>query len=117
MQSSNLISQLNKEELNKFKRSVIARITKQDKKLSSRTKRFWRELDWGETEFDTRKKLAEAVEKVTLDDLSKRYAGLFDRRLTVLSTGKKFERPATEPTQLTRLFKQRRDQGAFTPDQ
>ncbi|WP_415887144.1 insulinase family protein [Neptuniibacter sp. QD37_6] len=116
MQSSNLISQLNQEELNKFKRSVISRITKQDKKLSSRTKRFWRELDWSETEFDTRKKLAEAVEKVTLDDLSKRYAGLFDRRLTVLSTGKKFERPATEPTQLTRLFKQRRDQGAFTPD-
>ncbi|MCP4598443.1 insulinase family protein, partial [Neptuniibacter sp.] len=75
--------------LNRFKASVLSRITKKDNKLSSRTKRYWRELDWGELSFDTREQLAEAVQKVSIQDLQLNYKQLQQRRLTVRSFGTK----------------------------
>jgi secreted Zn-dependent insulinase-like peptidase len=83
------LPQLNSDELERFKNSVLSRITKKDNKLSTRTKRYWRELDWQEHGFDTKAQLANAVEKVTLTDLEKCLNDLLKRRLTVKSYGNK----------------------------
>ena len=114
--SQGLVSKLDQASLEKYKRSVIARITKKDNKLSSRSKRFWRELDWQETHFDTREKLAKAVEALTLEELTKGYQRLTTRSLTVQSTGTKFERPTEQPEQLTQTFKQLRKDQLFVPE-
>lgn len=80
---------LTETELDRFKSSVLSRILKKDNKLSSRTKRYWRELDWGERSFDTRAQLAEAVKNVALTDLETTFHNLQKRRLTVKSFGNK----------------------------
>ncbi|MGI1671590.1 MAG: insulinase family protein [Neptuniibacter sp.] len=83
------LPQLNSADLERFKNSVLSRITKKDNKLSTRTKRYWRELDWQEHGFDTKTQLANAVEKVTLTDLEQCLHDLLKRRLAVKSYGNK----------------------------
>ncbi len=83
------LPQLTSADLDRFKNSVLSRINKKDNKLSSRTKRYWRELDWQEYGFDTKVQLANAVEKVTLTDLETCLHALLKRRLTVKSYGNK----------------------------
>lgn len=92
------LPKLTDEDLNRFKASVLSRITQKDKKLSTRTKRYWRELDWNELNFDTKDQLASAVEEVTLSDLQNCLEDLLQRRLTVVTYGNKLGKPETTAT-------------------
>ncbi|MEM5535013.1 insulinase family protein [Neptuniibacter pectenicola] len=105
------------EELSQFKRSVISRITRKDNKLSAQTKRYWRELDWQETDFDTRERLATAVEKITLDDLVRCFTALQSRSLVVSNTGKKFTQTTpSKPNTASTLFNRLKAEGVNVPE-
>lgn len=111
------IDKITATDLEQFKRSVISRITKQDNKLSSRTKRYWRELDWNETDFRTREKLAYRVEKVTLDDLAHCFSELQTRRLSIRNSGSKFEiNPLVINKDTDKLFSELKAQGVTVPE-
>jgi secreted Zn-dependent insulinase-like peptidase len=105
------------EELSQFKRSVISRITRKDNKLSAQTKRYWRELDWQETDFDTRERLAAAVEKITLDDLARCFTALQSRSIVVSNTGKKFTQATpSKPNTASTLFNRLKAEGVNVPE-
>jgi len=105
------------QDLSQFKRSVISRITRKDNTLSAQTNRYWRELDWQETNFDTRERLAESVEKITLNELVECFNALQNRRLIVSNTGKKFTLDAPEkPNTASELFNQLKAQHVNVPE-
>lgn len=115
--SEQTLANLDETTLARFKASVLSRVTKKDNKLSSRTKRYWRELDWGETTFDTRQQLAEAVEAITVADLQKCFAILQSRQLAVRSTGVKFDSFEKElgTETVSKLFQDLKRQQQFVP--
>lgn len=109
------------EKFSKFKRSVISRVLKKDNKLSTQTKRYWRELDWGDTHFDTRERLADRVQKVMLSDVQRAFTTLKTRRLTVSSTGTQFDSEQTQKNQLSdekvsEIFSILKKDGVTVPD-
>ncbi|WP_299177961.1 insulinase family protein [uncultured Neptuniibacter sp.] len=111
------LPEIDLETLEKFKRSVIGRITKKDNTLSNRTNRYWRELDWGDTEFNTRNQLANRVEKVSIQDLKRCFEQLLKRRLIVQNTGKRFvSQDKTTPTTLHALFAELKADAQFVPE-
>lgn len=114
------LAHLDEEAFDRYKNSILSRILRQDNKLSTRTKRFWRELDWEETEFNTRTQLAEAVKKLSLKDIERCFEKLQQRRLDVLSNGKQFVKnnsaEVTERPALVSLFKELKDDSSFVPE-
>ena len=109
------------EKFAKFKRSVISRVLKKDNKLSTQTKRYWRELDWGDTQFDTRERLADRVQKVMLSDVQRAFTTLKTRRLTVSSTGAQFNSDQTQENKLSdekvsEIFSKLKTDGVTVPD-
>ncbi|WP_286239662.1 insulinase family protein [Neptuniibacter halophilus] len=109
---------LDQDSLARYKNSVVARISQQENTLSSRSKRYWRELDWGETGFDSRQKLAAEVEKLTLADLEQTLSQLQRRKLTVSSNGKRFSQKDSKENiaQISSELKQLRSSGAIVPE-
>ncbi len=80
---------MNDADLARFKQSLVSRILKQENSLAERSNRYWSQIDNGNTDFDSRKELAEAVNQLQLSDLVKCYEGMSSRRLTVRSFGQK----------------------------
>ncbi len=114
---NNKIQKITPSELRQYKRSVISRITKKDNKLSSRTQRYWRELDWGDTTFNTRIKLANSVENISLDELAHCLDQLQTRRLSVRNSGTPFLQGQPKINDETEsLFSQLKSRGIHVPD-
>lgn len=63
------ISDLTESDLNKFKQAVISKLLKQDNNLYSRSNRFWQDIDRNNHNFDTQKRLAEAVSSIDITSL------------------------------------------------
>ncbi|RBW51400.1 insulinase family protein [Marinobacter sp. F3R11] len=67
------LSELSMERLGQEKQAVISSILEQDRQLGEISGRYWREIDRGSVNFDSREKLAEAVKAVSLEDLKATY--------------------------------------------
>ena len=85
--SLTLISSVSEQQLEDYKQSLLVELLKKDQKLSDRTNRYWREIDRGYLQFDSRQQLAEAIREVSLADLITAYQSLSDRQLIVRSSG------------------------------
>ncbi|PSF12032.1 insulinase family protein [Marinobacter shengliensis] len=63
------LAELTSERLAREKQAVISQLLQRDRQLGEVSGRYWREIDRGNTAFDSRERLAEAIQKVTLDQL------------------------------------------------
>jgi secreted Zn-dependent insulinase-like peptidase len=74
------------------KRGLISQLLEQDKNLSERSQRFWRDLELGYTSFDSRRQLADLVAGIDHETYLGHYDRLLERmrteRLVVFSTGR-----------------------------
>ncbi len=84
------LAELDDNRLNREKQAVISQLLQQDRQLAEVSGRYWREIDRNNEDFDSREQLAEAIRKVTLEDLKKTYRKtLLDReRALMVVTGK-----------------------------
>lgn len=62
-----------KKELAQQKQAVVSKLLAKDRQLGQITQRYWQEIDAGNTDFDTREKLADAVKDVSLSSLMSLY--------------------------------------------
>eukprot|EP00163_Fabomonas_tropica_P033473 TRINITY_DN8831_c0_g1_i1.p1 TRINITY_DN8831_c0_g1~~TRINITY_DN8831_c0_g1_i1.p1 ORF type:complete len:660 (-),score=77.59 TRINITY_DN8831_c0_g1_i1:510-2294(-) len=96
------LKSLDESALDREKQAVISRLLEKDRQLGDISGRYWREIDRKATDFDSRQKLAEAVNKVSLEELMTtfRKAVLERHRALLVAT----DTEATdETTALTRL--------------
>ncbi|PIE25281.1 MAG: peptidase M16 [Neptuniibacter caesariensis] len=114
-QWSDKLMTLDEATLARFKTSVTSRILKKDNTLSSRSKRYWREIDWNETSFDSREELAKAVDNLTLEQVRKGFEKLKARKLVVLHNGNTFA-PSTYNGNLTAVFSQLKKDKKYVPE-
>ncbi|PXX88757.1 peptidase M16 [Marinobacter vulgaris] len=63
------LSEMSDQDLKREKEAVISKLMEQDRRLGEISERYWREIDRGQTDFDSRERLAEAVDEVSLDTL------------------------------------------------
>ncbi|MDL0430206.1 insulinase family protein [Marinobacter sp. TBZ242] len=63
------LANLSDEELEREKQAVISKLMEQDRRLGEISERYWREIDRGATDFNSREKLADAVNSVSRDTL------------------------------------------------
>ncbi|PVY75480.1 secreted Zn-dependent insulinase-like peptidase [Tamilnaduibacter salinus] len=56
-------------DVSREKNAVISRLREKDRQLSERSERYWREIDRGETGFDSREQLIDAVRSVEKSEL------------------------------------------------
>ncbi len=68
------LNNLSEERLEREKQAVISNIMEQERQLGDISGRYWREIDRGATDFDSREKLVKAVEATTLEDLQATYS-------------------------------------------
>ncbi len=87
--------------LAQHKQSLLIKLLKKDQKLNERSQRYWREIDNGHTEFNSREQLADAIRNVTLTDLKTTLRQLNTKKLTVLAPG--HSQPDQAPIQEARL--------------
>lgn len=91
---------LTPQQLERFKRSVIARVMKKDKNLSARSNRFWKDIDEEALEFDSHEELANAVADLSLEDLKDCYRQLAARQLVVRSYGTQHKALTAKPDEV-----------------
>jgi len=84
------LAELDDNRLNREKQAVISQLLQQDRQLAEVSGRYWREIDRNNEDFDSREQLAEAIRKVTLEDLQQTYRKtLLNReRALMVVTGK-----------------------------
>lgn len=82
-----IVESIDEEELAGYKQSLLVKLLKKDQKLSDRTNRYWREIDRGYDDFDSREQLAAAIREVTSKDLLQVFRSLGRRQLVVRSSG------------------------------
>ncbi|MBS8239767.1 peptidase M16 [Marinobacter lipolyticus] len=63
------LSDLSDTELEREKQAVISKLKEQERTLGEISERFWREIDRGATDFDSRERLVEAVKAVDQEQL------------------------------------------------
>lgn len=63
------LSHLSEERLDREKQAVTSGILERDRRLGDISGRYWREIDRGADDFDSRQKLANAVKTVSLEEL------------------------------------------------
>lgn len=84
------LSNLSEERLEREKQAVISSILEQDRQLGEISGRYWREIDRDSDGFDSREKLAKAVETVSLEELKTTFRDSVlnrDRALRVVTGG------------------------------
>ncbi|MEH6625798.1 MAG: insulinase family protein [Motiliproteus sp.] len=82
-----LVQSISEAALAEYKQGILVELLKKDQKLSDRTGRYWREIDRGHLDFNSREQLAEAIRSVSVEDLVSTYRSLGERRLIVRSAG------------------------------
>ncbi len=65
----NTLSDMKPSELKREKQAVISKLLEDDRQLGEISQRYWQEIDRGETGFDSRQRLADAIGKVSRADL------------------------------------------------
>ncbi|KPP97159.1 insulinase family protein [Marinobacter sp. HL-58] len=63
------LSDMSSKDLEREKQAVISKLMEKDRRLGEISERFWREIDRGQTGFDSREKLAEAIRQVSRESL------------------------------------------------
>lgn len=63
------LSEMSEQDLKREKQAVISKLMEQDRRLGEISERYWREIDRGETGFDSRERLAEAINGVSHEAL------------------------------------------------
>jgi secreted Zn-dependent insulinase-like peptidase len=63
------LSGMSDQDLEREKQAVISKLMEKDRQLGEISERYWREIDRGQTSFDSREKLAEAVNQVSHESL------------------------------------------------
>ncbi|MDF0752341.1 insulinase family protein [Marinobacter sp. 71-i] len=63
------LANLSDQELEREKQAVISKLMEQERRLGEISERYWREIDRGATDFNSRKKLAKAIDGVTREAL------------------------------------------------
>lgn len=76
-------------ELERYKRSVISRIMKDENSLTERSARYWNEIDRDNADFLSREALAQSIAGLSVADIARCFSRLDQRRLTVRSFGLK----------------------------
>ncbi|MEX0605336.1 MAG: insulinase family protein [Marinobacter sp.] len=91
-------------DLEREKQAVISRLLERERSLGEISERFWREIDRGQTDFNSREELADAVRKVSHDDLIASYESAVIKRSQALKviTG-------AEPGNMEAVIEQLRD--------
>ncbi|SDX70138.1 insulinase family protein [Marinobacter mobilis] len=70
--------------LDREKQAVISTLLDQDRKLSDASNRFWQEIDRDNAQFDTREQLAEAITKISHEQLMATYRNALEKRQRAL---------------------------------
>lgn len=79
------LAELTSERLAREKQAVISQLLQRDRQLSEVSGRHWREIDRGNTDFDSRERLADAIQKVTLDQLKTTFrSAMIERQRALL---------------------------------
>ncbi|WP_020683295.1 insulinase family protein [Marinobacterium rhizophilum] len=86
--SAPLFSQLDATSLAAIKASTLSRLLQKETSLRQRSGRYWQELDRGELGFNSKEKLAAAIEALSVADLQREFGSINKRRLLVRSFGK-----------------------------
>ncbi len=63
------LTDMSEQDLKREKQAVISKLMEQDRRLGEISERYWREIDRGDTGFDSREKLAEAINGVSHETL------------------------------------------------
>jgi secreted Zn-dependent insulinase-like peptidase len=84
---------MDESEFQRYKGGLLTRIMEEDKTISDRTDRYWRDIDRQRFAFDSRERLAEAVEGISKPDFAAFYHELLvdegRRQIVVRSVGEK----------------------------
>jgi len=86
------IKTLDSATLDRFKTSLVSRLSEQDNNLYERSNRYWREIDRSNTNFDTREQLIQKIEDIDHEALISFYTNLLSTRgdrLVVYTTAAK----------------------------
>ena len=87
------LNAMSETEFDNYKQGLLTSLLEKDKNLQERSSRYLDDLAKENREFDTRERLAEAIQTISLDDLRAGYNRILDmdskRRLEVYSPGKK----------------------------
>lgn len=86
------IKTLDSATLDRFKTSLVSRLSEQDNNLYERSNRYWREIDRSNTNFDTREQLIQQIEDMDHEALINFYTNLLSTRgdrLVVYTTAAK----------------------------
>lgn len=75
-------------ELERYRQSLLSRINQRDNDLSSRSDRFWREIDRGNFAFDTRTRLSAITRELGRTDLLQMMEQLLQRKLLIRGFGR-----------------------------
>lgn len=65
----NTLSDMKPSDLDREKQAVISKLLEADRQLGEISRRYWQEIDRGETDFNSRQRLADAIGKVSRGDL------------------------------------------------
>lgn len=82
-----LVESISEDALAEYKQGILVELLKKDQNLSDGTSRYWREIDRGYLNFNSREQLAEAIRQVSIKDLISTYQTLGQRKLVVRSAG------------------------------
>lgn len=99
LETTGYLEEMSGQEFDRIRKGLITRILRKPQKLADRTSVRWQEIDLEEYGFDTRKKLADRVEGLTLDDIRSFYRSRVlenPARLLVQSTGTALEGSISE---------------------
>ncbi|PSL16689.1 secreted Zn-dependent insulinase-like peptidase [Marinobacterium halophilum] len=81
------LDNMSTEELTRYQQSLLSRINQRDTDLSSRTSRYWHELDRENLAFDTRQQLSEHTRDLSREELSRMLDSLMARQLLIRNFG------------------------------
>ena len=71
------LADLNEEEFNAAKKGLIIKTNKKDDALEDRSNRYWSEIDRENYNFDSRKKLIQAINNLSLEQVVAEYEKVF----------------------------------------
>jgi len=85
------VARMSETDFEKHRQGLLARILEKDKRLRTRSNRYWTELDRENYNFDSRRQLADAVRLITKDEFVKFYKRFLlsenRKRIVARSTG------------------------------
>ena len=98
------INTMESDALERFKASLVSRLSEQDNNLYQRSGRYWREIDRGNSAFDTREQLIKQITAIDHAALKSFYASLLENqgnRLLVYTTAAAVKEAAKTPDGFT----------------